>query len=129
MNVSNDMSLFTLLSGASVPVQMVMALLVITSLVSWWYIFIKAFTIKRAEKEAVDFEEDFWRGGDLNKLYESVTGGRRKVTDSRSMPGSSVTGSRSAMSPKVPAAPCAPHTTGRWTIWTRICHSWPRSVR
>lgn len=79
MNVSNDMSLFTLLSGASVPVQMVMALLVITSLVSWWYIFIKAFTIKRAEKEAVDFEEDFWRGGDLNKLYESVTGGRRKV--------------------------------------------------
>lgn len=79
MNVTNDMSLFTLLSGASVPVQLVMAVLVITSLVSWWYIFIKVFTIKRAEKEAVDFEEDFWRGGDLNKLYESVTGGRRKI--------------------------------------------------
>lgn len=79
MNVTNDMSLFTLLSGASVPVQLVMALLVITSLVSWWYIFIKVFTIKRAEKEAVDFEEDFWRGGDLNKLYEGVTGGRRKI--------------------------------------------------
>jgi biopolymer transport protein TolQ len=79
MNVTNDMSLFTLLSGASVPVQLVMALLVITSLVSWWYIFIKVFTIKRAEKEAIDFEEDFWRGGDLNKLYESVTGGRRKI--------------------------------------------------
>jgi biopolymer transport protein TolQ len=47
MSVTNDMSLFSLLSGASVPVQLVMALLVITSLVSWWYIFIKAFTIKR----------------------------------------------------------------------------------
>lgn len=74
-----DMSLFTLLSGASVPVQVVMAVLLLTSLVSWWYIFIKVFTISRADKEAVDFEHIFWTGGDLNKLYEGVTAGRRKV--------------------------------------------------
>ncbi|HEY8118272.1 MAG TPA: protein TolQ [Methylophilaceae bacterium] len=74
-----DMSLFTLLSGASLPVQMVMAVLLLTSLVSWWYIFIKVFTISRADKEAVDFEHIFWTGGDLNKLYEGVTAGRRKV--------------------------------------------------
>jgi biopolymer transport protein TolQ len=73
------MSLFTLLSGASLPVQMVMAVLLLTSLVSWWYIFIKVFTISRADKEAVDFEHIFWTGGDLNKLYEGVTAGRRKV--------------------------------------------------
>ena len=46
---------------------------------SWWYIFIKVFTISRADKEAVDFEHIFWTGGDLNKLYEGVTAGRRKV--------------------------------------------------
>ena len=74
-----DMSLFTLLSGASLPVQMVMAVLLLTSLVSWWYIFIKVFTISRADKEAVDFEHIFWTGGDLNNLYEGVTAGRRKV--------------------------------------------------
>ena len=74
-----DMSLFTLLSGASLPVQVVMALLLITSLVSWWYIFIKVFTVNRADREAVDFEHAFWTGGDLNKLYEGVTAGRRSA--------------------------------------------------
>lgn len=78
MNASSDMSFFTLIVGASLPVQLVMLILVITSLFSWWYIFIKVATIKRAEKDAEQFEETFWTGGDLNKLYDSVTAGRRK---------------------------------------------------
>jgi len=78
VNTVTDMSLMTLLTGASLPVQLVMLVLLITSLVSWWYIFIKVFTISRADKEAVDFENIFWTGGDLNKLYEGVTSGRRK---------------------------------------------------
>lgn len=78
MSVANDMSLLTLITGASLPVQMVMAILLITSLFSWWYIFIKVATIKRAEAESEEFESKFWSGGDLNKLYESVTAGRRK---------------------------------------------------
>jgi len=78
MSASSDMSFFTLVAGASLPVQLVMLILVITSLFSWWYIFIKVATIKRAEKDADHFEETFWTGGDLNKLYEGVTAGRRK---------------------------------------------------
>ncbi|PPC93597.1 MAG: protein TolQ [Methylotenera sp.] len=78
MNVANDMSLFTLIAGASVPVQLVMAVLIITSLISWWYIFIKLFTIKRAETNAESFENAFWTGGDLNKLYEGISSTRRK---------------------------------------------------
>ena len=78
MTVANDMSLFSLIIGASLPVQAVMAILLITSLFSWWYIFIKVETIKRAETESEEFENKFWSGGDLNKLYESVTAGRRK---------------------------------------------------
>ena len=78
MSVANDMSLFTLIAGASLPVQLVMVILLITSIFSWWYIFIKVATIKRAETESEGFENKFWSGGDLNKLYESVTAGRRK---------------------------------------------------
>jgi biopolymer transport protein TolQ len=78
MTVANDMSFFTLIAGASLPVQAVMVILLITSLFSWWYIFIKVATIKRAETESEEFENKFWSGGDLNKLYEAVTAGRRK---------------------------------------------------
>jgi biopolymer transport protein TolQ len=78
MTVANDMSLLTLITGASLPVQLVMAILLITSIFSWWYIFIKVATIGRAEKESEEFENAFWSGGDLNKLYDGVTAGRRK---------------------------------------------------
>jgi biopolymer transport protein TolQ len=78
MTVANDMSLLTLITGASLPVQLVMAILLITSIFSWWYIFIKVATIRRAEKESEEFENAFWSGGDLNKLYDGVTAGRRK---------------------------------------------------
>lgn len=78
MSASSDMSFFSLIAGASLPVQLVMLILVITSLFSWWYIFIKVASIKRAEKDADHFEDTFWTGGDLNKLYEGVTAGRRK---------------------------------------------------
>jgi len=78
MSVANDMSLLTLIAGASLPVQLVMVILLITSIFSWWYIFIKVATIKRAETESENFENKFWSGGDLNELYQTVTVGRRK---------------------------------------------------
>ncbi|ABE50609.1 MULTISPECIES: protein TolQ [Methylobacillus] len=79
MNPTEDMSFISLISGASVPVQIVMALLLLTSLISWWYIFIKFFSIRSADNEAEEFERVFWKGGDLNQLYESVTSGRRST--------------------------------------------------
>ena len=78
VSVANDMSIFSLVAGASLPVQLVLVVLIITSLFSWWYIFIKLATIKRAEANAEDFENAFWAGGDLNKLFEGLTAGRRK---------------------------------------------------
>jgi biopolymer transport protein TolQ len=73
-----DLSLSTLITGASLPVQLVMAILLIVSLISWWYISIKVMMISRAEKEAIEFEQTFWTGGDLNRLYESLSSGRNK---------------------------------------------------
>jgi len=78
VSAAADMSLTTLITGASLPVQMVMAILLIVSVFSWWYIFIKVMTIGRAEKEAESFEHTFWTGGDLNKLYEGLSVGRNK---------------------------------------------------
>lgn len=78
MNVANDMSIVSLITGASIPVQIVMLILVLTSLISWWYIFIKFFTLRAAEKNAEEFESAFWAGGDLNKLYDGIGTGRKK---------------------------------------------------
>ena len=78
MSVANDMSLLTLISGASIPVQVVMAILLITSLFSWWYIFIKFFTVRGAESNADQFEAAFWSGGDLSKLYDGLAGGKKR---------------------------------------------------
>jgi biopolymer transport protein TolQ len=78
VGIADEMSFFTLIAGASLPVQLVIAILIITSFFSWWYIFIKVSTIKRAEKDATDFENAFWSGGDLTKLFEGLTAGRRK---------------------------------------------------
>jgi len=78
MNVTDDMSLVSLIMGASIPVQIVMVILLITSMFSWWYIFIKVFTIKKAESNAEKFETAFWSGGDLNKLYDGLNAGKRR---------------------------------------------------
>ena len=79
VSVANDMSIFSLVAGASLPVQLVLVVLILTSLFSWWYIFIKLATIKRAESSAEEFEAAFWAGGDLNKLFDSLGAGRRKA--------------------------------------------------
>lgn len=78
MNVTDDMSLVSLIVGASLPVQIVMVILLITSVFSWWYIFIKVFTVKAAESNAEKFETAFWSGGDLNKLYDGLSSGKRR---------------------------------------------------
>ncbi len=65
-------SLFDLIANASLLVQLVMAILVATSLFSWTVIFQKARELKRAEEEASSFEERFWSGIDLADLYKQL---------------------------------------------------------
>lgn len=74
--VTQDMSIFTLISSASVPVQLVMGMLLITSFLSWWFIFRKLFTIREETKQSDEFESIFWKGTDLNELYQSVVNTR-----------------------------------------------------
>ncbi|HNP65014.1 MAG TPA: protein TolQ [Woeseiaceae bacterium] len=68
-----DMSVLSLLWGASIPVQVVMLLLVGASLMSWSIIFTKRRLIRRTKDASDEFEAAFWSGGDLNTLYRSAT--------------------------------------------------------
>ena len=77
--VTHDMSVVSLITNASVPVQLVMALLLLASAFSWYYIFLKLFTISRASRLADDFEKEFWSGADLNELYQRAVNSRRSA--------------------------------------------------
>ena len=79
VNVSQDMSIMSLITHASVLVQIVLALLLIVSLMSWTYIFKKFFDDKKAQRQTDRFEEDFWSGGDLNDLHARVNNRREHV--------------------------------------------------
>ena len=70
---SDTMSILDLILQASLLVQIVMAILVIASVVSWTVIFTKSATLKKLRVEADDFEADFWSGGELNGLYRRCT--------------------------------------------------------
>ena len=74
--VTQDMSLLNLISSASLPVQLVMAVLLMASFMSWWYIFRKLFTIREEIKLSDEFEHIFWKGADLNELYQGVVNAR-----------------------------------------------------
>src|SRR6201996_1847887 len=67
-----QLSVFNLVAQASVPVQIVIAMLVMASLYSWMIIFRKRFVIGRSRREADQFENQFWSGGDLAQLYRAI---------------------------------------------------------
>lgn len=79
MNVTQDMSIVALIWNASVIVQLVIALLLVVSFMSWYFIFHKFFTIRVARSKTEQFERDFWSGNDLNALYQSAVNHRHST--------------------------------------------------
>ena len=79
MNVTQDLSLMTLLTNASVLVQLVLVLLLLVSLISWWFIFRKLFVIRDAVRRTDQFERSFWSGADLGTLYQQAAGSRHNA--------------------------------------------------
>jgi biopolymer transport protein TolQ len=75
MNASPDLSVLTLITQASLPVQLVMLLLVSISILSWTVIFKKWQSMRRARQDTEDFEKVFWSGGDLMTLYKKAEKG------------------------------------------------------
>ncbi len=83
--VTHDMSVLSLITGASVLVQIVMLLLLLASIFSWYYIFLKIFMFRRATRLADRFDKEFWSGADLNELFQRsvssrhATGGQERI--------------------------------------------------
>jgi len=76
--VSTDLSIVSLITGASPLVQFVMAILLLASLFSWTIIFSKWRLVNRAKKAAREFEKTFWSSGDLSGLYAQISKNPRK---------------------------------------------------
>ena len=73
------MDFLQMVESASVLVQLVMGLLLLASLMSWWYIFRKWLEIRLAVHLTSEFEDNFWDHTNLNSLYQDAVaadGGR-----------------------------------------------------
>jgi biopolymer transport protein TolQ len=60
-----------------------MLLLVLASIFSWYYIFLKIFMLRRAARLADGFEKEFWSGADLNELYQRTASSRSAGSQER----------------------------------------------
>ena len=67
-----DQSLLGLILGASLIVQMVLAVLACASVVSWAIILRKRHALSATRAAADSFETLFWSGGDLSALYRTI---------------------------------------------------------
>ena len=70
--MTEQLSLWSLIFNASFLVQFVMLILFLASVVSWVMIIQKGLYLREAEYNSRQFENDFWSGIDLNKLYEDI---------------------------------------------------------
>ncbi len=83
MNVaasSEGLAIFSLVLHASLPVQLVLLLLAVASVISWTMIFRKWFAFRLAEGEATRFEQKFWAGGNVNQMYTELLRNENKQT-------------------------------------------------
>src|SRR5215475_14070327 len=70
--MTEQLSIIRIIAEASLPVQIVIGILMLASLMSWAIIFRKRLIIGRARRNADQFENSFWSGGDLAQLYRAI---------------------------------------------------------
>ncbi len=65
-----NLSLLNLFLQADIVVKLVMILLLLASIWVWSIVIEKAVSLRRVNREANRFEDEFWSGGSLDTLYE-----------------------------------------------------------
>lgn len=70
--MNHDMSILSLITGASLVVQLIMLMLLLASVASWTIILKKRRQFSLAQKSAQKFEAEFWKADDLTQLYHKV---------------------------------------------------------
>ncbi len=68
----NDPSIWSFVANAGLVVKFVMLLLMLASIISWTFIFQRSIFLKAARRAVVTFEDHFWSGTDLSKLYDGL---------------------------------------------------------
>lgn len=71
--MSAEISFFHLFLEASILVQLVMLTLLIFSIVCWAMIFQRRKVLRNAVQQLKTFEDKFWSGADLSKLYSEIS--------------------------------------------------------
>ena len=77
--MNQDLNIIQLVLHASLVVQLVMALLLVVSVLSWAAIIRKIGTVKRTRALNDAFEREFWSGTSLNDLYAAATQNARQA--------------------------------------------------
>lgn len=68
--MNDELSLVSLVLNASLTVQLVMLVLVLASVASWYMIAQRVTYFAAVREEMDDFEEKFWSGIDLSRIYK-----------------------------------------------------------
>lgn len=71
-SVSGDLSMLGLFLQADIVVKLVMLMLVVSSVWCWVVIFEKRATLSKLTRRAKKFEDAFWSGEPLDKLYQRI---------------------------------------------------------
>jgi biopolymer transport protein TolQ len=80
--MNNELNVFGLILGASIPVKLVIGILIAFSIASWFIIFRKKALLDRANASADEFEERFWSGADLAGLFKEITSAGERIVSS-----------------------------------------------
>lgn len=80
--MSTEFNFLALFLDASIIVQIVIAILILFSIISWAIIIQRSAILRQALKSSTSFEDRFWSGEDLNKLYEGMDNRREALSGS-----------------------------------------------
>lgn len=83
--MTSDQSLISLFTNASLLVKLVMMLLLAASVIAWAIIFQRWQLFSRTRREVDEFENTFWSGVELSKLFQRVSAQREEVSGSESI--------------------------------------------
>lgn len=80
--MANDLNFLELFLSASIVVQIVIAILILFSILSWAIIIQRGRILTKALKSAQSFEDRFWSGEDLTRLYDGLANRRDGLSGS-----------------------------------------------
>ncbi|MDG6895879.1 protein TolQ [Volucribacter amazonae] len=80
--MATELNFLELFLAASIVVQIVIVILILFSVISWAIIIQRGRILSKALKESQQFEDRFWSGEDLNRLYDGLSNRREVLTGS-----------------------------------------------